>query len=226
MAVFGRRQPHAPIIKTGLPYIPQKPVGRVVVVGHSVRTAADRYYRRSFPPIIKRAGGQPSVAKFLIFGQKTSQLALRPVRRPIWISPAPPAAVAVVALVAKTLIFGQKTSQVVADRFFRRQFQPTIKRAGGQPAVGNVIQVRAQPAYRPVRRQVWISPAPPAPVVVLPPIGKTLVFGQRAAQASVWRPRFQTIIVPLTAPQPVPVVAPPVVGPPIPAPPPVFVIVD
>jgi hypothetical protein len=236
VAVFGRRQPHAPLILHGL-LPPQKPIGRVQIFGQkTAQHSANRYFYRSFSPIIKRAGGQPATARALIVQRQAQTASQRPFRRGVFVSAAPPAPVISAAPVGKSLLFGVKTSQAAADRYFRRRLTPTINRAGGRPAVAQaflaltalrtaadryarrsltpviirrvgsapstarslIVQRQAQTAaQRPVRRPIWISPAPPAPVVVTVPIGKVLLFGQKTAQHAAdrfYRRAFPTII--------------------------------
>ena len=84
--------------------------------------------------------------------------------------------------IGRALVAGQKTSQLAAGRYFRRQFPPIVKRAGGAPATARLLIVRAQPAWRPSRQPVYISKAPPAPVAGAAPVATTFIFGQQTAQ--------------------------------------------
>jgi hypothetical protein len=211
VAVFGRRQPHAPIILRGGQS--QIPTGRVRVFGQGVHlgelpfgrgrrnvpvaqtsaAAADRYFRRSFTGIIiKRAGPPPAVARQVIVRARVTPQAAR--QRP-FVSKVPPVAIVVTTPVADLFLFGQLASQAAA-RFFRRSFQPIIKRAGGQPAVARQLIIRVRAPLQPVRQRPFVSKPPPIAAVVTTPIGLALLFGQQASQAAAryYRRQFAPII--------------------------------
>jgi hypothetical protein len=185
MAIFGRRQPHAPIILVGSVAAappPTPPIGVVVVAGQkTAQFAANCYFRRSFTPVVIKRGGPPaSTARHVIAGQRTSQQAAsRYFRRqfpPIIKVGGPPPST------AHLLIAGQKTSQLTADRYFRRQFPPIIKKGGPAGSVAHSLVVSKLPLPRPSRRPVYISQAPPPPVAQTAPIGALVVAGQKASQ--------------------------------------------
>jgi hypothetical protein len=183
VARFGRRQPHAPIILHGLP-TPQPPIGQFRLFGQRTsQHAADRFFRRSFAPIIKRAGGPPIVGRALIFQAVANKSSRRPrygitiLVSKILAPPSPP--------IAQKVIAGQKTSQAAADRYYRRSFPPIIKTPGSPPSVARLLVYQAVAGTAAARRPRFGVVILVSKIVnSLPPIGQTLIAGQKTGQAA------------------------------------------
>jgi len=194
VAIFGRRQPHAPLILRGLTPA-QVPIGRVLVTGQrTAQHAADRFFRRSFAPKVIRGGGQPAVARSLVSGQKTAQHAAdRTFRRsfPPIVRRAGP-----LPSVGRLSIAGQKTSQAAADRFFRRSFPPIIRRTGPPPSV-NGVRVFGQRTAQHAADRYFRRSFPPLMRTAGrgPAVARALVL-QQQAQLAVRRPRYNITILP------------------------------
>lgn len=111
MAIYGRRQPHAPIILVGAkppPAPPPPPAAAQFVLRGRVasQAAADRYFRRSFGPKVIRSGGRPAVGQVLavfLIPVQTAAIIMRRRPYPPLLQPLkPPVAPAVLRYFIKT----------------------------------------------------------------------------------------------------------------------------
>lgn len=141
MAIFGRRQPHRPLVLAG---IGQPSVNRAFLYyGVAVEGAAS--YPKATRRPVRIAGilppGEPPagapVGKFLIFGQKPSQHAtqlLRKLRRKPIIKPlGSPGPVGVFR------IFGQRESQHAVQVTYRLRPRPFVNPAGGTSPIAKLM---------------------------------------------------------------------------------------
>lgn len=159
MAIFGRRQPHAPLIIKGGP---PGPLARLVMVGQKTGQLAveDRYWRRGLTPVF------------------VSPL------------PEPPPGIPPIGQVIET---GQAASQRSADRLYRRAFTPVIILRNNLPPappapLGRAIVIRDRDTnrrfYRPTPAPIIKTYLAP-PVVVSPPVGFILSATQQARDAAI-----------------------------------------
>lgn len=181
MAVFGRRQPHAPLVLRGL--LPARPpVAVICVVGQKTsQLAADRYFRRSFPPLIVRAGGPKATAQAVLVQRQSQPAARRPQGRALVARAGGPAPT------AHSLVV-QRVAQAAARR---PQGLAKVVTAGGPVAAARalVVQRVSQPAARrPQGRALGIRGGGP------PAVGRAFVV-QRVAQPAARRPQTRTTVV-------------------------------
>ena len=180
MAVFGRRQPHAPVILRGGRY--QPPVGKLIIPrGVSCSILAAR--RPSGGAIVVKGGGQPAVARFKIVRTiGADSYPRRPRGKVIILQGAPPSPAT--AFVAGRPVVISQARAAVSPRLLPRS-RVIVRTGGGAPPVGRVIVRQAlQPALFPrlPRGDVIILGRGPSP-----PIGRVVV---RQALQSALLPRL------------------------------------
>lgn len=201
MAVFGRRQPHQPIILR--PTVigaaaATPPIGQILQLSKAAQQAALLRVQRRFNPVIKTKGATPPIASPVVFrGQDQSQAAAIRARTPYvfrptikTLGPPPP--------VARQI---QVSEIAQASAIFARRplFLPIEKKIGPAPPVGKVVAPQGQAtsreaalfARRPLFRPIFktAGPSPSVAQIVTPGHQQS----SREAASFAHRPLFQPI---------------------------------
>ncbi len=207
MAIIGRRQPHQPLIVRGGG---ARPTAQVVVPrGQAAAHAATLLPRLPRAHVyITRGGGRSVIAAPVVVRGQAASLASarRTVSRVIYLSP-PAQVIPRLPVAARSIVWGQATSLAAARRPVNRVI--VVRLIAPQPIP--TTPVAAQFAVR-GRLASQVSARRPAGGARIFMAGgrriaaaPVVVRGQATSQAAARRPVSRVIVLPLIAPQPVPV---------------------